>query len=177
LWPATKDAVSVFKTSIEEEDSAESFSLQCLLNSIEFLGIKLYQESTISGYGLYKNGRSSRMGLRDFVTQDPRDLGSRGLTAFKDLGFGWAFTKLEEASEALDDFDHDDGPKRQSIMDLETNLLRDFMVYVTVACTATDPEVFNDCVYIADIAKCKSEDDEDSYEPVPKKSNLIIFDD
>lgn len=190
LWPSAKDAVSVFKTSsaLAEEDSAESFSLQCLLNSIEFLGIKLYQESTISGYGLYKNGRSSRMGLRDFVTQDPRDLGSRGLVAFKDLGFGWAFTKLEEASDAFDDFDVDDGPKKTSIMDLESTLLRDFMAFVTVACTAQDPSVFDECVYIGDIGRCGADgpdgpdgpDDADSSEEITTKrakTNLIFFDD
>lgn len=163
LWPTAKDAVSVFKTnaSFAEEDSAESFSLQCLLNSIEFLGIKLYQESTISGYGLYKNGRSSRMGLRDFVTQDPRDLGSRGLTAFKELGFGWAFTKCQEASETLDDYE-DEVPKRQSIMDLETSLVRSFMAYVTVACSALDPSVFDSCCQIGDIGLVRSSDESDA---------------
>jgi len=118
------------------------------------------------------------MGLRDFVTQDPRDLGSRGLVAFKDLGFGWAFTKLEEASDAYDEFDVDDGPKKISIMDLETNLLRDFMAFVTVACTAPDPSVFDDCVYIGDIGRCGSDESESEAEIIQKrqKTNLIYFD-
>jgi hypothetical protein len=179
LWPSTKDAVSVFKSSTEiSEDSPEAFSLQCLLNSIEFLGIKLYQESTISGYGLYKNGRSKRMGLRDFVPQDPRDLGSRGIRGYKDLGFSWADTLVDY--ESLDSDNNDEPHQRISIADKEAALLRDFMMYVSAACTASDPSVFDSCVFIGDLGRdlvhCCDSSDDDS--PPQKKSNgLIMFDD
>lgn len=172
----------------EESDGArDNFEYQKLLAGIEYLGQRLHQESTLSVYGLYKDGRSNST---NFVPQDPRDLGTRGVEAYKDLGFKWAFQLDGEASVDMDE-DDSDGPEPPSFQKLEADLMRTFLMYVTLASSAADPSAFDNCEQLHHIAGAtgpespdgpfgpEDDDAEGPFGPpeeaVPKRSSGTIF--
>ena len=83
---------------------------------------------------------------------DPRDLGNKGIQAYKDLGMSWAdalvkFTQ-DKHPEIIDDIDE---PRpRKSINSYEKDLLDAFQAVIVAASAAEDPSIFNECQSIDD---------------------------
>jgi hypothetical protein len=89
--------------------------------------------------------------IKNYLPQDPRDLGSKGISAYKDLGLLWAPALLDFVHEKNSSEDMSEKPKqpRKSMKAFEKDLLEAFNDIVTIACCG-DPTTFNDCEYLDD---------------------------
>jgi hypothetical protein len=146
LWPETTDALSVFAENIDIS-GMRSFAMQALLRSGEFLMTSLHGSSWTATLGLQS---SSRKGLKDFMPLDPRDLGSRGIGAYKDLGFAWADQLLELKGHADYYSDESEHTDHRTIAELEKALMNAFDTIVVLASTSKNPELFETCVSMDD---------------------------
>ena len=93
---------------------------------------------------------SSKKGLKDFMPLDPRDLGSRGIGAYKDLGFAWADQLLELKGHADYYSDESEHTDHRTIAELEKALMNAFDTIVVLASTSNSPEDYDACVSMDD---------------------------
>jgi hypothetical protein len=151
LWPDTNDAISVFNSTehTAEQSIFQTFSMQTLLNAGEYLATALYGTSWTSTLNLRSNASKSKKGLQDYIPIDPRDLGSRGIAAYKDLGLSWADSLIKLVASRNNLHDSEDEERRQSrgpivpIARLEKELYEVFQTVVALAASATDPHIFD----------------------------------
>lgn len=143
LWPETTEALSVFAETIDIS-GMRSFAMQALLRSGEFLMTSLHGSSWTATLGLQS---SSKKGLKDFMPLDPRDLGSRGIGAYKDLGFAWADKLLELKGHDLKDLSGSDTTTvdHRTIAELEKALMDAFDTIVVLASMSNKPEDYSGC--------------------------------
>ena len=144
LWPQAAETISAFTS----DANTTSFAMRALLNAGEYLSTHLFGTSWTATLGLLK---SKAKGLKDFMPLDPRDLGTRGIEAYRDLGLSWADALCGEAPTAEED--SDDEPKKRSIADLEKALLDAFDTIVLLAASVSEPDVFEDNVYMDDYCR------------------------
>jgi hypothetical protein len=107
----------------------------------------LYGQSWTSTLGLRsRNGRGGR--LKEFIPLDSRDLGSRGVEAFKTLGFSWA-DALVASVDRLVEME----PRKIDlpISSYESKLMEAFDNLIVFACSSDTPENFATCEQLDDI--------------------------
>jgi hypothetical protein len=138
--------------------------MRALLNAGEYLSTSLFGTSWTATLGLLQS--KSKRGLKDFMPLDPRDLGTRGIEAYRDLGLAWADAMCGDASANSDDSE-DEPVKRRSIADLEKSVLDAFDTIVLLAASVSDPEVFDDNEVMDDFCR--------SVVPV-RDATLLTFD-
>jgi len=144
LWPETADALSVYTNALS---CATSNAMKALLNAGEYLATKLYGTSWTATLGLKSS--KSRRGLKDFMPQDPRDLGSRGIEAYKDLGLSWADALISLKCRSTTNLLEKPAQKSiQSIASLEKALWEAFDSVVLMAAMLPDPSVLEACQYL-----------------------------
>jgi hypothetical protein len=161
LWPETTEALSVFAETIDIS-GMRSFAMQALLRSGEFLMTSLHGSSWTATLGLQS---SSKKGLKDFMPLDPRDLGSRGIGAYKDLGFAWADKLLELKGHDLKDLSGSDTTTvdHRTIAELEKALMDAFDTIVVLASMSNKPEDYSGCESMDDFCSFQAyESDEQS---------------
>ena len=146
LWPETVDAISVFATE-SSGSKLGSFAMRSLLNAGEYLSTRLFGSSWTSTLGLQSS--KCRKGLKDFVPQDPRDLGSKGISAYKDLGLAWADALLElkfgAQTKSLERNANEPFKFSKSILELQNALMETFTTIVLCASSANCPEDYAWC--------------------------------
>jgi len=152
LWPDDSFAKSPIGTTsfcAADQPTGIPFALKCLLNAGEYLSTKLFSSSWTSTLGLHTS--KQRKGLKDFIPQDPRDLGSKGIQAYKSLGLAWAdelctrFMPEQAAYEA-----NRQSKFQVSILKLEQDLLDIFSTIVLCTTSTQDPSFYDNCVVIDD---------------------------
>ena len=144
LWPESNKFVDEANAL-----SNNTFFMRCLLNIGEFLATEAHGISWTATLNLGTSGKAPN---KDFLPQDPRDLGSKGIQAYKDLGLAWADALLlTEKSGATADAENE-VPKepRKSILSFEKELFDAFNAIVTVAACAQDPRIFTECERLDD---------------------------
>jgi hypothetical protein len=130
-----------------EQSIFQTFAMQTLLNAGEYLATTLYGTSWTSTLNLRSN--RNKKGLQDYMPIDPRDLGSRGISAYKDLGLSWADSLIRLVASRNNLHDSEDEERRQSrgpivpIARLEKELYEVFQTVVALAASATDPHIFD----------------------------------
>lgn len=183
IWPET---YQVAFGSAQIDQKKDSFFMRCLLNIGEFLSTQVYNVSWTSTLNLKPSGKGP---LKDYLPQDPRDLGSKGIRAYKDLGLSWADALLDFTSEKHGIEDHTEGPKepRKSMRSFEKDLSDAFVAIVTIACCVADPEIFTECecldeflVATESLKQAKKPDEESDCEIIdclspPKKQKIEII--
>jgi len=139
LWPEHNDTITVF-ASEKSTSLMGSFAMRALLNAGEYLSLKLFNTSWTSTLGLQSS--KTRKGLKDFIRQDSRDLGTKGIEAYKDLGMSWADALIDSKLKDIGTpTEHQRNYAfRTSIADLEKEVLEHFLTIVVCASTNTDPE-------------------------------------
>lgn len=136
LWPETRETLSIIQSVAASTPS--KIKMRALLNVGEYLSTSLYGASWTATLGLTSKGK----GLREFVPQDPRDLGTRGIASYKDLNLDWAdaLLALKKSGQA------DEGPRvvveTKKLADLYRNLFDAFDTIVMVAATFQDPDSY-----------------------------------
>jgi hypothetical protein len=154
LWPPElHDDLSVFGTQMGVALSTKrgfngDFLLKALLNTGEYLCNQLYNESWSATLGLRsRNGRGGR--LKEFLPQDSRDLGSRGVGAFKTLGFEWAEALIAKVDKPVEQ----QTPIKinRPISEFEVKLMEAFDTLVVLACASDDPDIYRNCEFLDDI--------------------------
>jgi hypothetical protein len=141
LWPESQEAFSEIFIDTFNNDS---FYMRALVNLGEFLSTQAHGTSWISTLNLKPQGKGPQ---KKFLPMDPRDLGNKGIQAYKDLGMSWAdalvtFTQAKHP-EVIDDID-EQGP-RKSISAFEKDVLEAFQAVIVAASAAEDPSIFLEC--------------------------------
>lgn len=150
LWASAKDTMSALTANPtapvgDPDELLESASMKALLKLGDFLAEALYGTLWTPHLGLSK-GQSGQ-----FVPQDDRDLGTRGVQAYQDLGLSWASALLERtATSAAEWTGHDES---KSLKHATAAVLEAFDTIVWVAANESDPAVFEGTVYVDDLLK------------------------
>jgi hypothetical protein len=149
LWQETNETLSAFGVGAPEPEANpifQSYAMQALLNAGEYLSTSLYGVSWTSTLGLASSKRSK--GLSDYMPQDPKDLGSRGIEAYKDLGLSWADT-LVQILQGDTHMENEEGNPHVPILPLahlERELFDTFLSIVSVTVSQAHPDVFDLCM-------------------------------
>ena len=85
------------------------------------------------------------------MPQDPRDLGSRGLEAYKDLGLAWADALI--SLKTTKEEDRKDITIQKSIAHYENALFNAFDTIVLLAAADPDPDKFEAFEFLDDVVK------------------------
>lgn len=152
LWPDANKFV------VETNSLPNStFNMKCLLNIGEFLATQAHGISWTATLNLGASGKAPN---KEFLPQDPRDLGSKGIQAYKDLGLAWADALLLNEKTGNSEDTENECPKepRKSILSFEKELFDAFNAIVTVAACAQDPRIFTDCVFLDDFLNLPIDD-------------------
>jgi len=146
--PLSSDAISILwpQETFTFSEPASSFEIKALLNTAEYLCNTLYGASWTSTLG-YKSKRSGK--LKDFLPQDPRDLGSRGLEAYRDLGLAWADALISLKTPKEED--RKDIPIQKPISYYEGQVFNTFDTLVLLAAAEPDPLKFEEYEFLDDI--------------------------
>jgi len=154
LWPEMNDTLTAFTANIEgpEKNIYNSFAMKTLLNAGEYLATTLYNVSWTSTLGLqgFSKGRNS---LKEYLPQDTRNLGSKGIEAYRDLGLAWADALVDHVRSSnglVTSASTDDLSSGPSIQELSKNLWESFDLIVGLACTVRTPEIFVECKTLDD---------------------------
>lgn len=155
LWPETAEAHSVMTGArrqdpvglvdalTEAPDPRGSAEYRRLMNGIEFLCKSLYDSSFAASAGLQILG--GREGPKVYMPQNGRNLGSRGLDGYLDLGLSWAEALEKHCMSGQDDQDETEASdkarakhNRPSFKALKHELLTALDTIVAVAAHETD---------------------------------------
>lgn len=143
LWPET--------TKFDMQDHGllkkDSFYMRCLLNLGEFLSTQAHGVSWTATLNLRPTGKGL---IKNFLKQDPRDLGSKGIQAYRGLGLAWSDDLLEKEMSKLGSTQEQPKKQRRSIKAFEKDLFESFKAIVTIASNAQDPEVFESSACLDD---------------------------
>ena len=183
LWPETTDNFSIYagggligmcnqdvgvkhvsaNGAIDQvsQKPNDSFLMKALINNIDFHCRSLWPDSP-SWPSLARLKRIGRGHFRDFLPQDPRDLGTLGAVAYKNIGMLWSDSLLQ----IIGTKQSPDGecPKElKSIRFHEKQVTEAFNAIITISATASDPSIFDSCETLDDFIKCgaKPESDDD----------------
>jgi len=156
LWPEANDTLSVFVESTEGI-GLKSFAMQALLRSGEYLATLIHNTSWTATLGLQSS--KAKRGLKDFVPQDPRDLGARGIEAYKDLGLSWADSLMQLAGPCHEEH-HEQAVFQKTIAELERALVDAFDTLVVLAATSNEPETFT-CAFMDDFCLSEVQESDD----------------
>jgi hypothetical protein len=148
--PLSSDAIAILwpQETFTFTETASTFEMKALLNTAEYLCNTLYGASWTSTLG-FKSKRSGK--LKEFLPQDPRDLGSRGLEAYKDLGLAWADALI--SLKAPKEEDRKDATVHKSIAHYENALFNAFDTIVLLAAADPDPDKFEAFEFLDDVVK------------------------
>lgn len=137
LWPETQ--------KFDLQDSVllkkDSFYMRCLLNLGEFLSTQAHGVSWTATLNLRPTGKGL---IKNFLKQDSRDLGSKGIQAYKGLGLAWSDFLLEKELSKLGSQEEEPKKQRRSIKSFEKDLFDAFVAIVTIAANASNPDIFCD---------------------------------
>jgi hypothetical protein len=144
LWPESQDAFSEIFIDTFNNDS---FYMRALVNLGEFLSTQAHGTSWISTLNLKVQGKGPQ---KKFLAMDPRDLGNKGIQAYKDLGMSWAdaLVTFTNAKNGPEDDDIEEQQPRKSIASYEKELVDCLQAILLTACAAEDPSVFDTCEYL-----------------------------
>jgi len=161
LWPPSDILfLKSPKSGLDETSGGGlSFALKALLNSGEYLSSKIFSSSWTSTLGLHTS--KHRKGLKEFIPQDPRDLGSKGIQAYKTLGLSWAdelCTRFRPRSSSMaSEKEEDKHSFSTSILQLEQELLEVFSTIVLCSSSALEPsKTYETCLCMDDFMKLQA---------------------
>jgi len=157
LWPETSEVMSIFQTDASRGLSMfHSFAMQSLLNAGEYLATTLYNVSWTSTLSLRE---TKKRGVNRYLPQNDKDLGSKGLTAYRDLGFSWADELIRSVSS--DDFtEQRETVERRPLSMIERQVFEAFQSIVVLAANATDPSIFEHATIMDEFMHVGPEDAE-----------------
>lgn len=144
LWPETAAFEDPADVGPADEKPTESFLLKALINNIDYHCKELYPDSP-SWPSVARFRRTGRGITADFLVQDPRDLGTRGAIAYKNIGMQWSQCLLDLIASKNPTVA--DQPKEvlKSIRHYEKAVLEAFLTIVTIASSTEDPSSFDNC--------------------------------
>jgi hypothetical protein len=147
--PLSSEAIGILwpQETFTFSEPASSFEIKALLNTAEYLCNTLYGASWTSTLG-FKSKRAGK--LKDFLPQDPRDLGSRGLEAYKDLGLAWADALLS-LKTTKEEEPRGDAAVHKSIAHYESVLFGAFDTLVLLAAADPEPDKFETLEFLDQI--------------------------
>jgi hypothetical protein len=147
--PLSSEAIGILwpQETFTFSEPASSFEIKALLNTAEYLCNTLYGASWTSTLG-FKSKRAGK--LKDFLPQDPRDLGSRGLEAYKDLGLAWADALLS-LKTTKEEEPRGDAAVHKSIAHYESVLFGAFDTLVLLAAADPEPDKFESLEFLDQI--------------------------
>lgn len=129
----------------------DGYNMKRLLAMIEQDVKKLYNTSFIAAQGLHGQ-RGSNAAIKSIAPVDARDLGSKGLQAYSDLGFRWADEMLAGATQPADEAEAVK-PLGKTLDGLQKSLLKAMATITALASTVLDPDIFKDVMYMDDFLR------------------------
>jgi hypothetical protein len=107
-----------------------------------------------------------RRGLKDFCPQNDRDLGTKGMQAYKDLGFSWADELLSDLQKHNRSAIGGPTEPQKSIQDLEKEVWEAFDTLLCLAASTPNPDCFEAVVFMDDFYKPVTVQQEDDFDAI-----------
>jgi hypothetical protein len=156
LWPDAGEGLSAFGQRQAPSAIAGTYldGAMCKrhIAALEDMAKKLWQASWTAPQGLQGNKRSNE-DIAALVPVDDRDLGSKGLQAFSDLGFEWA-DKLIAGREPLEDASATrPAPLAKTVDGAQKILFKALRTVCLVMTTVPNLDIFAKCVSVNDFLR------------------------